>query len=459
MSSKLSLIFFLSILACRSTPSKEDNNDRDGDGYASSVDCNDEDPNMPEFDQDCDGVSTDLDCDDFDKDSTTVLIDADCDGVLTDEDCDDSNADSTILSEDADCDTVSTNQDCDDNDSTIGSSITDQDCDGFSTEEDCDDNDSSSTTVLIDQDCDGTETDADCDDNDPNVSNTTEYSFTESFNQGTNKTDIVLAVDTSCSMADDIYNLKATFSTFIDELNANGQDFHIAAVVNDNGCVNGSATHIDNTFSSSDASSTFDDMVVSSPYGGANAERPFMLMESFLNKAVDGTGVPLPSGCNFSAVREEAKLTLLGVTDEPDQSIQPYTHYVSEFQSLKSNPDNVTFHSLGALCYNGGNTGMENAAVDTGGAIYDICTVVDATSATTFWTDFATEILTFESNGIFELNPEAASATDFTVTVNGQAQNVGWTFDNATNSIVFYGNHIPPSNAVIVVTYSWSECM
>ena len=159
-------------------------------------------------------------------------------------------------------------------------------------------------------------------------------------------------------------------------------------------------------------------------------------------------------------MRENAKLALLGVTDEPDQSVQPYTHYVSEFQSLKSNPYNVTFHSLGALCYNGGNTGMENAALDTGGAIYDICTsVVDTAAATNFWTDFATEILTFESDGIFELNPQAASATNFTVTINGQTQNAGWSFDYAANSIVFYGNYMPPSGAVIEVTYSWSECI
>lgn len=457
MNAKFQSLILIATVACRSTSPKEDNNDRDNDGYASAVDCNDEDPNMPAFDQDCDGVSTDLDCNDFDEGSTTVLMDTDCDGTLTEDDCDDNDPDSTVIGEDADCDSVSTDEDCDDNNSTVGSSSTDQDCDGALTEDDCNDNDPSSTTVAIDQDCDGTETDADCDDNNPNVSNATEYSFTESFNQGTNKTDIVLAVDTSCSMADDIYNLKATFSTFVDELNANGQDFHIAAVVNDNGCVNGSVTHIDNTFSSPDASNAFDDMIVSSTYA-SNAERPFMLLESFLNESVDSAGVPLPSGCNFGAVRENAKLALLGVTDEPDQSIQPYTHYVSEFQSLKSNPDNVTFHSLGALCYNGGNTGMEDAAVDTSGAIYDICTVVDSASATTFWTDFATEILTFESNGIFELSHNAASATDFTVTVNGQTQNSGWTFESASNSIVFYGNYMPPSEAVIEVTYSWSEC-
>ena len=88
--------------------------------------------------------------------------------------------------------------------------------------------------------------------------------------------------------------------------------------------------------------------------------------------------------------------------------------------------------------------------LDTGGAIHDICTsVVDAQSTTTFWTDFATEILTFESNGIFGLSPETASATDFTVTVNGQVQNSGWTFDGAINGIVFGSNSMPPSGATI----------
>ena len=89
------------------------------------------------------------------------------------------------------------------------------------------------------------------------------------------------------------------------------------------------------------------------------------------------------------------------------------THYVSEFQSLKSNPDNVTFHSLGGLCHNGGNTGVENLAVDTGGAIYDICTVVDSASASSFWTDFATEILTFESNGIFGIESRSSISNGF----------------------------------------------
>ena len=70
MNAKLQSLILIATVACRSTPPKEDNNDRDNDGYASAVDCNDEDPTMPAFDQDCDGVSTDLDCNDFDEENS-----------------------------------------------------------------------------------------------------------------------------------------------------------------------------------------------------------------------------------------------------------------------------------------------------------------------------------------------------------------------------------------------------
>ena len=184
----------------------------------------------------------------------------------------------------------------------------------------------------------------------------------ESFTQGTNQTDIVLAVDTSCSMYDDIYNMSLTFSTFVDFLLTTKISKSLLLLMIR--CVNGNVTHIDQTFSTSDAVSAFQDMLTYTQWA-SNAERPFMLMEAFLNEAVDSSGTPLPSGCNYGAIRPGARLALLGVADEPDQSIEPYTHYISEFQALKSNPDDVTFYSLGPLCYYNGYTHMENAALDT----------------------------------------------------------------------------------------------
>lgn len=450
-------IVFTTTLSCRAVPEKT--TDNDGDGYESSIDCDDNNPSMPELDQDCDGTSTDLDCDDFDETSTTKLTDEDCDGILTENDCNDVDPTSTIVDNDADCDGILTDDDCDDSDSTILSSANDADCDGYSFEEDCNDNDPQSTHVENDADCDGAETETDCDDNDPNVMTTTELSASESFTQGTNQTDIVLAVDTSCSMYDDIYNMSLTFSTFVDFLHNNNQDFQISAVVDDSGCVNGNVTHIDQTFSTSDAVSAFQDMLTYTQWA-SNAERPFMLMEAFLNEAVDSSGTPLPSGCNYGAIRPGARLALLGVADEPDQSIEPYTHYISEFQALKSNPDDVTFYSLGPLCYYNGYTHMENAALDTNGAIYDICTsVVNESAAHTFWTDFGTDLLSYGNNSVFELSAQAAASINFSVTINGQIQTSGWSYDSSINSIVFNTNSIPPMSSIIEVTYSWTECL
>ena len=56
--------------------------DADGDGWPADVDCNDNDPSMPNLDVDCDGVLTEDDCDDFDANSTIISEDADCDGVI-----------------------------------------------------------------------------------------------------------------------------------------------------------------------------------------------------------------------------------------------------------------------------------------------------------------------------------------------------------------------------------------
>ena len=72
-----------------------------------------------------------------------------------------------------------------------------------------------------------------------------------------------------------------------------------------------------------------------------------MLMEAMLSESVDGNGAPYPGGCNYGLIREEAKLALVGVSDEPEQSVNSYSYYISMFQSLKSNPSDVVIHGIG----------------------------------------------------------------------------------------------------------------
>ncbi len=179
--------------------------DRDGDGYESDVDCNDEDPRiypgapegwssdcceLPGVDYDCDGMPLICSC--------NPIPDWDGDGYLSHEDCNDSDA--TIYPgapEDA-CATDGIDRNCDGvPPGAACNPFPDFDGDGYPEWEDCDDTDPNvnpgATDDLcpdgVDQDCDGedappdptilcAEADADrdgypryydCDDADPNI--------------------------------------------------------------------------------------------------------------------------------------------------------------------------------------------------------------------------------------------------------------------------------------------------
>ncbi len=70
--------------------------------------------------------------------------------------------------------------------------------------------------------------------------------------------DILFTLDRSGSMSDDNALVVANFGTFINTLSSLNVDYHIAVAVEDDGCILGSDAYIDNTFSPSDAESTFE---------------------------------------------------------------------------------------------------------------------------------------------------------------------------------------------------------
>jgi hypothetical protein len=263
-------------------------------------------------------------------------------------------------------------------------------------------------------------------------------------------TDIIFAVDRSCSMYDDIENVQNNFDVFVDTMDALDADYHVAATVEDNGCINGSDLFIDKDFDPADAKATITTMINLGGSYGSNTERGFMLLESCL--ANTGTG-----DCNDGLIRDEATLNLVGVSDEPEQSVNNYTYYVSLFQSLKDNPDDVVMHAIGGDYPSGcgsasAYTGFYEATVATSGQFLSIC-AVDWGAHLEDLAEGSTADLT-----VFVLTEYPIPET-IEVKVDGTTTTLGWTYDPSTNAITFDADYVPDGGSTIVIGYAlYGDC-
>jgi len=277
--------------------------------------------------------------------------------------------------------------------------------------------------------------------------------------------DIIFAVDRSCSMYDDIATMNSNFGTFTQTLSNMNADFHVAAVVGDSGCVYGPDLYIDNSFNATQAESAIATMIdcysqsncnVNVPYAG-NTERAFALLEGFLDEAVDMNGNPDPSGCNYGVVRKNAKLALVGVSDEPEQSPNNYSWYISLFQSLKSNPDDVVIHAIGGdypsgCGSNSAYTGMYEASVATGGLFLSICATDWGTHLEALAEGSAQDLTSFELT-------EWPVPSTIEVFVNGIQTNLGWEYNATDNAIDFEEFYVPEGGDTIQIDYAlYGDC-
>jgi len=263
-------------------------------------------------------------------------------------------------------------------------------------------------------------------------------------------TDIIFAVDKSCSMSDDITNVQNNFGTFVSTLSGLDADYQVAAVIADNGCISGDDLYIDNSFSEADAQSSITSMITATGSYGSNTERAFMLLEATLSEASSG-------GCNDGLVREEATLNLVGISDEPEQSVNSYSYYVSLFQSLKSDPDDVIMHAIGGDYPSGcgsasAYTGFYEATVATGGLFLSICA-----------TDFGAHLEALAEGSAADLNSfeltEWPVPETISVKIDGVTTTIGWEYNTTDNAIDFDGDYVPEGGSTIEVDYSlYGDC-
>ena len=269
-------------------------------------------------------------------------------------------------------------------------------------------------------------------------------------------TDILFALDWSCSMMDDIANVQANFSSFLTTMASMDADYHVAVVVEDSGCILGGDTYIDSSLTESDAQSIFDTMVGTTSNQGVNTERLFSLFESALSSSNRNSG-----GCNEGFYRDDAKLNLVAISDEPEQSGQAYTYYVSLFQSLKSDSDDMVFHAVAAdnPQNGGGNTcaasydpRYEDATTATAGLYLSICA-----------TDWGGHLEALAENSTadlssFELTDIPVPET-ITVEVDGITTTSGWSYNAVDNSVDFDADYIPEGGSSVEVGYAlYGDC-
>jgi hypothetical protein len=260
------------------------------------------------------------------------------------------------------------------------------------------------------------------------------------------RADILFAVDRSCSMNDDIDAMAGSFSALTTTLGGLDADYHVAATVEDDGCINGADLWIDDTFSASDARTALTAMLNLGASYSSNTERQFTLLQSALEASAD------PSGCNWGLVRPDASLNLVGVSDEPEQSVNDYTYYVSLFQSLKANPDDVRIHAIGGD-YPGGcgsaaaYTGFYEATVATGGLYLSICA--------SDWTSHMEALAEASAPDMssFELTDWPVTET-IVVRVDGVPLTEGWAYSPTHNGIDFDSTHLPAAGATVEVEYA-----
>ena len=141
-------------------------------------------------------------------------------------------------------------------------------------------------------------------------------------------------------------------------------------------------------------------------------------------------------GCNKDMLRADGSLALIGVSDEDEQSDRDASSWVAQLTSVKDDPSRVHLSAIvGDLP-----SGCENAEAGdtwatvaqlTGGATYSICG-----SSSTWASNLGTIVQDSAGLGVGYPLASTPDVATLVVSVDGTTS-YDWTYDEATNSIVF----------------------
>lgn len=264
--------------------------------------------------------------------------------------------------------------------------------------------------------------------------------------------DLLFIVDDSGSMSDDQTKLANSFSTFINWITGAMVQFHIAISTTDTsatgeqGAFVGTPKVIDNN--TPNVISAFQSNVQVGDTGSGS--------ELGLEGSRLALSEPNLSGVNAGFLRAEARLYIVYVSDEEDQSSDSVATYKSFFENLKGDPDKVFFAAIAGPpplgCFNAygnaeGSPRYHDISAGTGGLFDTLCQA-----------DFGNTLqnLAFEvtsAEGEFFLTEVPVPET-IEMIVNGVTQTPDrWTYNPGTNSVKFFEQWNPVPGAEVIAHY------
>jgi hypothetical protein len=260
--------------------------------------------------------------------------------------------------------------------------------------------------------------------------------------------DILVVVDNSGSMAEEQNNLTNNFQTFIDAVVAADADWRVAVITTDSPNFRGPVI----TAATGNPVGAFSGQASVGTNGSANEKPMQMIAES-----LDAGGDAAPGGVFF---RDDALLAIIVVTDEPDQFSSMTPAALTTFLVGLKNGDasKVVLHTIGGdvpqpACNSAAaaSVPLDQAVALTGGQFESVCNNWGNSLSSV-----AAGSVTLADS--FALSQEPLEGS-ITITVDGDDVTSGWTYDPATNEIVFDADAVPENGAEVKVNYEpVSEC-
>ena len=271
---------------------------------------------------------------------------------------------------------------------------------------------------------------------------------TETFEQdGIVDVDILFVVDNSGSMGSNQTNLKNNFSSFISVFSAAGASYQIAFITTDDpSFVNGQVVSNLSSDPVSEANSVIDMIGTTGSHNEKGIEMAY--------EAVSSGGDAAP-GSSF--LRDDARLIVIFVSDEPDRSTAVSdSDLISQLTLIKSSLSLITSHAVAGDYPSGCSS---NGGAQFGDGYYDVVSAFSGTFLSICSDDWGIELdhLARESLSINQfMLQEPAIEESISVSIDGSLT-TDWTYEESSNSVIL--GTIPPDGSEIIIDYASWGCI